>query len=57
MKVNPLKWAAIGCVLCALIATLANLVGTPMPSTVEEAAMGGLFWGWLMAILRNRTAH
>lgn len=54
MKVNPIKWAAIGCLGCATTAVAASLSGNPMPSTIAEAGLAGLFWGWVAALVRNR---
>lgn len=57
MKVNPLKWAAIGAVACALFATIAQVSGNPMPGGIDAAGCAGLFWGYFSAWMRNRGLH
>jgi hypothetical protein len=55
--VDPIKWAIWGAVFGAVLGAIAAMSGNPMPQTPVEAAMGGLFWGWILGRVRNKLAH
>lgn len=50
-------WAAIGGVFGLSVAIIAERAGTPMPQTYVGAAMGGAFWGWVLALVKNRLGR
>jgi hypothetical protein len=55
---NPLIWGAVLAVICAVIVTLTQLTGTPVPEnrllqTPLAAAAPGFFFGWAAANIKN----
>lgn len=56
-QVDPVIWAVWGGIFGAALGAAAAISGHPMPQTAIEAGMGGFFWGWVVALIRNKLAH
>ena len=56
-EANPLIWGAWGGIVCAAIAMFAEMAGEPIPQSTWGAGMGGFFWIWVVANIRNWLAN
>lgn len=55
-EANALIWGAWGGIVCGFIALFAQMAGEPLPQSVWQAGMGGFFWLWVVANVRNWLA-
>lgn len=55
-EANPLVWGAWGGIVCAVIALGVQLAGETLPQTIWQAGMGGFFWLWVVANVKNWLA-
>lgn len=55
-EANALIWGAWGGIVCGFIALFAQMAGEPLPQSVWQAGMGGFFWLWVVANVRNWIA-
>lgn len=54
---NPLIWGAWGAIIFAVIAGIAQYLGElGTGGTVWGYGMGGFFWLWVVANIKNRLA-
>jgi uncharacterized membrane protein len=58
-QANSIIWGSVGALIGAIAAALSQFVPgmAPMPQTIGQAALGGFFFGWVAAEVRNWMAR